>query len=380
MKTFFRLKHPQLVSQCFSSAVSAGLILGLMQLAPTQADDWALAYSGYLIILALVRSLWSEPLIYKPGGVVEKLHAYRTLGFTLFASIAILTLLMSITDNRFFLLLMLPTIVNAIQDYSRYLLMSQNRLQVLAKSDWIWFLSVSFTFLFLSKGGWPYADLAFLAAWSVFGIISGILNFKQVHWESNEQISSRHFIRIILGRAQAISLQGSLLIDKVFPRIISEGQYFALQMFWPAFIAEYRVANLLMGFVNVYITSILIRLVREQGNGQKFPKRKIFFSVIFINLCVAAVSSYFLSLFVLINLTGLTLAFLFDLMVTVKIIELRRSGSEKLLPAIKLRISSSILVFVGFFLVVAVAPDYLFISCAAIVGSMLSLILLLGLK
>ena len=376
MKSRLSFRFLQLGSQFFSSAISALLVLCLINLNYSNANDWSLGYSGYLIIFALVRSLSSEPLIYSLSTAIHKTNAYRVVVFSLLGSATILLIFMFLTGNKFFLVFMVPSAVNAIQDYSRYLLISQSRYHFLIKSDLMWFMSVLFTFLFLKISELRNADLVFISIWSFFGIISLCINFRSASWCNTQQFQEIRLTRSILRKRGLFALKGSLLLDKVVPRIIVEAQFFVLLGFWPAYLADYRIANLLMGFANVYVMSTLITLAKNGKSDPIFIKIGIIPSIMCINLLVVGTSWYFVSSFVSLCAVGLTLALILDMRISRRVTELRKIGEFAISDAMRLRTFSSFLVLLGFVMVVIFSPSHLFVSFAASTGSLFSLALL----
>jgi hypothetical protein len=290
------------------------------------------------------------------------------MGVSFITSIILSTSFYFLTNNFFFLFLIVPSVINAMQDFTRYGLIALDLRRQLVTSDAFWFFStfVLLTFYFLFPS--TYSSFLYLTLWSLFGLVSFFGNIVHLR---NSTIQARQFIRLVFG-----PLEFSLLLDKVFPRVVSESQYFLLNIYFQNTIAHYRIANLLMGFSNVLIMSHMITWVRDGKLGKGMYLRQSFFAIFFLNFSIAIVILGMSEQPIALYLTGLSLAAILDLLVTRRVVDFRLRGSEYLPKSVLLRVMSSLLLLIGFTATLVILPLPLSVASAAPIGSLFSLLCL----
>ena len=208
-----------------SSAVSAELILGLILLDPHHSDEWSLAYASFLLLIVFIRSLFSEPIIYKISIKITSEIILKILFFSIFLSIIFSFTFYIFTNNIFFIYLIIPSVINVLQDFTRYGLIAFELKQKLVVSDIFWFLSsttvlISLYFFQINLGKFLYIFL-----WSFLGTFSFLNNFAYLK-AATRKLDQKF--------QPAIDLLGfSLLIDKILPRLVGESQYFFINLFYP---------------------------------------------------------------------------------------------------------------------------------------------------
>lgn len=366
MKIRSLLDGKQATSQLFSSSVSAQLIIGLILFDSINADAWSLAYSSYLILLVLVRSLFSEPIIYNLATSLIPQLLRKVLFVSISASMVLGIFLYLLSDNIFFLFLMVPSVINAIQDFTRYALISLDLNKELVSTDIFWFFSTLFFFISFYLFPTTNSIYWFLFIWSFFGIIACLRNLVCIDKANIEESRSD---KSVIG-----VLEFSLLLDKIFPRIASETQYFFLNMFYQNTIAEYRIANLLMGFSNILMMSQTISWIRRRKTSLKSNLSQIIFLICFLNFFIAGLAfgltAHLISLFVI----GLSVAAIQDLLITKRVIDFRLQGGRYVLKSVALRVIASLLVLMGFTVTLVILPFPWSVASAAAIGSFISLL------
>ncbi len=366
MKIRRLLDRKQASSQLFSSAVSAQLIIGLILFDPLNADAWSLAYSSYLILLVLVRSLFSEPIIYNLSISLTSHLLRKALFVSISTSMILGIFFYLLSNNIFFLFLMVPSVINAIQDFTRYGLIALDLKKELVITDIFWFSSTFFFFISFYLSSIANSLYLFLFIWSFFGIMACLRNLGYINRANIQKPQSD---KTVIG-----FLEFSLLLDKIFPRVASEAQYFLLNVYYQNTIAEYRIANLLMGFSNILVMSQTINWVRERKTSLEINLRQIILIICFLNLFVAGLAfkltSHLVSLFVI----CLSVAAIQDLWITKRVITLRLQGSKYVVKSVALRVTASLLLLIGFTVTLVNLPFPWSVASAAAIGSFISLL------
>jgi hypothetical protein len=355
----------QLMSQLFTSAVSAGLIIGLIELDHPYSNNWSFSYSVVMLVLVVIRSIFSEPLLYVNSNGFSFRRLRNVLCWTSATSACITFLLFVFSRDIHTFFLLIPSIVNAVQDFTRYSLLKIDLKTQLAKSDGFWLISASLAFIVAKNLNQNYATLFFICSWCIFGVASifyNILYLKKFQGEFDKP------------SIQSNTLKLSLLIDKILPRITSESQYLLLNFFTPLFMTEYRIANLLMGFTNVFVMTEMIYWVKDDEAKIRF--RQTVLPIVFINLIISATFYLYSRNLIALCMIGLTIGVFIDLKVTKKITEYRKKGEEFIKKSAWIRSISCSLVLIGFFFTLQInAADYA-VASAAMIGSLFSLLVL----
>lgn len=368
MKIETLLKNRTVLSQLFSSAVSALLIIGIIRLDPSNSDSWSLAYASYVVLLVVIRSIFSEPLVYKHAITFTTESIKKAFVFSFIGSIVLSSIFYSFTGNIHFLFLILPSIINVFQDFTRYGLIALDFKRALVVSDLLWLLCASIVLIFLILFPIVFDVSIYILLWSLFGIFSCSHNLIKLRtFKSN---------KILINHSSFGLLQFSLLLDKIFPRLVNEAQYFLLNIYYMSSIAEYRLANLLMGFSNVLIMSQILTWISDYNYSKVMNLRQVFLVIVIFNLIVASIalglSEQLISYFII----GLTLASILDLLITKRVIAYRLLGGKHLPMSVTMRLISSLLLLVGFTATLLILPYPWSVVLAAAIGSFLSLLTL----
>lgn len=356
----------QSISQFFSSAVSAQLILGLILLDTFNSDAWSLAYASYMLLLVFIRSMLSEPIIYNDWVSFTSGSIRNAIKISIITSLIISTLFYLVTSNIYFIFLIIPSVINVVQDFTRYGLISLKLKRELVFSDMFWCISSCLVFIPLFLFKFTYRSYIFIILWSLLGAVSFLLNLTHLKKNANQVVQ--------FNQSSGRFLQFSLLFDKVFPRVVSESQYFLINVYYQNTVSEYRIANLMMGFSNVLVMSQIIIWIEDEKNGKGMNKKQVSRAVLVINLGLAIVALVLKSPTVAIFITGLSFSAVLDLSITRRIISLRLRGREYLQESVNLRILSSLLLFVGFTVTLKILPFPWSVGYAATIGSFLSLL------
>lgn len=319
-----------------------------------------------MLLLIFIRSVLSEPIIYSHKGSFQSGSIRNALKVSIVTSMIISTLFYLVTSNIFFIFLIIPSIINVIQDYTRYGLISLGLKRELVFSDMYWCLSSFLVFIPLFLFKFTYGSYLFIILWSLLGAGSFLINLIHLKKNSNQLDPFK--------QSPIRFLQFSLLFDKVFPRIVGESQYFLINIFYEGTVSEFRIANLMMGFSNVLVMSQLITWIDDERNGKAMQKKQVSIAVLGINIGLAIIALVLNSQIVAICITGLSLSTVLDLSITRRIISLRLRGKEYLKESAYLRILSSLLLFIGFTVTLKFLPFPWSVGYAATIGSSLSLL------
>lgn len=355
----------QLLSQFFTSAVSAGLLIGLINLDQPYSNNWSFSYSVVMLVLVVIRSLFSEPLLYVNSSRFSLRRLSSVLCWTSVTSVCITFVLFVFSRDIHTFFLLIPSIVNALQDFSRYSLLKIGLKMQLAKSDGFWLISASLAFIIAKSINQNYASIFFICSWCILGMAStfyNIFHLKKLQGEFDKPSVQRNALKL------------SLLADKILPRLTSEAQYLVLNFFAPLFMTEYRIANLLMGFTNIFVMSEIINFMRDNEPKTRF--RQTVLPIVCINLIISATLYLYSRNLILLCIIGLTIAVFVDLKVTKKISEYRKKGDEFIKKLIGIRLISCLLVLTGFYFTLQISVAVYAVASAAMIGSFFSLIVL----
>lgn len=361
----------QFLSQLLSSSISAILILNLIYLDKVNSNSWSFVYSAYLIQILLIRSIYSEPLIYSEKTTVNLSKICKILAKSVLIKFTITVFSFWITKNIFFFFIALPSLINSFQDFTRYFLIAQDNLIKLVLSDFIWFTGTVLLVIVFNFKRNSDSYLFFILGWCVFGVLSIALNWKSL--SENSTTGSRE-----LNVKKTLGL--TLLVDKILPRIAGEIQFFVLNLQSPKMLAVYRMANLAMGFSNVLILSQVIGWISGRVSPIKVNWRQIFTRIIVLNGCIVIGLIIFKHDKLALIMLGLTIAAIQDIFITKRVIELRLNQRKEYFKSILMRLTSVTIVLAVFSFVLINFHNTFAISFAAAIGSLFSLITLLFIK